>query len=196
MGAAGEADPVQHLLHRCAELRVRHAGDAQRQRDVVERGKVRHQPEILEHHADPPPEAGQARARQGDDVRIEQADRTPARPLGEVEQLEQRGLARTGCAGEEIEGAFVQREAQVRERLGARPIAQPDILELDNRGHRGAVFPRWWGAILPRPLIAAPCMAQAPGAGKAQCARRLARHARMVKAPLALGGNPVFMSIR
>ena len=55
---------------------------------------MRDQAEILEDDADPPAEAGQALARHGDDVLAEQADQAAARPLGEVEQFQQRGLAR------------------------------------------------------------------------------------------------------
>jgi len=39
-------------------------------------------------------------------------------------------------------------------------------------------------------------MAQPPGAGKALCETVPQVHAAMVKAPLALAGNPVFMNIQ
>jgi hypothetical protein len=84
---------VQHFLNRRAQLIVRNTGDAERQRDIVEGGQMRHQPEILEHDADAPPEAGHPLAGQRDDVRIEQADCAPAGPLGEIKELQERGLA-------------------------------------------------------------------------------------------------------
>ena len=58
-------------------------------RDIVEGRQMRDQPEILEDDADPAAEAGQARARHGDDVLAEQADQAAARPQGEIEQFEQ-----------------------------------------------------------------------------------------------------------
>ena len=58
--------------------------------------------------------------------------RPAARPLGEVEQFQQRGLARARRPGEEVEAAVAEREAQIRKRLRPRPIAQPDIVELDD----------------------------------------------------------------
>jgi hypothetical protein len=92
------------------------------------------EPEILEDDADPAAEARQPLPRHGDDVLVEQLDQPPARPLGEIEQLEKRGLARARRPGEEVEAAVTKREAEVRKRLRPRPIAQPDIVELDDVG--------------------------------------------------------------
>ena len=78
-GAVGEADPGEHLPDRRFEVLVLDARDPERQRDIVEGGEVRDQPEILEDDADPPAEAGQAVARHGDDVLAEQADQAAAR---------------------------------------------------------------------------------------------------------------------
>jgi len=58
------------------------------------------------------------------------------------------------------------------------------------------LFPVGGAPILPRPVIAAPCMAQRPGAGKALCETRPPLRTDSVKALLALAGNPVFMSIQ
>ena len=132
-GAVGEADPGEHLPDRRLEILVLDPGDAQRQRDIVEGGKMRDQPEILEDDADPPAEAGQAAARHGDDVLAEQADQAAARAQREIEQLQQRGLAGARRAGEEIEAALAQRESEIGQGLGAGAVAQPDIFELDDR---------------------------------------------------------------
>ena len=86
-GAVGEADPGEHLPDRRLQILVLDPGDAQRQRDIVEGREMRDQPEILEDHADPAAEAGQPRARHGDDILAEQADQAAARPLREVEQF-------------------------------------------------------------------------------------------------------------
>ncbi len=93
---------------------------------------MRDEPELLEDDADPPPEAGQAAARHGDDILAEQPDQAAAWPLGEVEELEERRLARTRGAGQEVEAALAQRKAEVRQRLGARAVAQAHIVELDD----------------------------------------------------------------
>ena len=88
-GAVGEADPGEHLADRRFEVAVLDPGDPERQRDIVEGGKMRDQPEILEDDADPPAKARQARARHGDDVLAEQPDQAAARPQREIEQFEQ-----------------------------------------------------------------------------------------------------------
>ena len=47
-----EADPGQQLRHMALDVGFAHAGDAQRQRDIVHGGQMLDQAEILEHHAD------------------------------------------------------------------------------------------------------------------------------------------------
>ena len=131
-GAVAEADPGEHLADRPLQIVLVDSGDAQRQRDIVEGGEVVDEAEILEDDADPAAEAGQALPRHGDDVLAEQFDQAAARPLGEVEQFEQRGLAGARRAGEEVEAAVAQREAEVRQRLRPRAVAQADIVELDD----------------------------------------------------------------
>src|SRR3546814_15478909 len=59
----------------------------------------------------------------------------PARPLREIEQPKQRGLARAARAGEEIERAGLEREADVGQRLRAGAVAQPHIFELHDIRH-------------------------------------------------------------
>jgi hypothetical protein len=92
--------------------------------------------EILEDDSDPAAESRQAPARHGDDVLAEQFDQATARPLGEVEQSQERRLARARGPGEEIESALAQREAEVRQRLRSGPVAKADIVELDDRAGR------------------------------------------------------------
>ena len=135
-GAVAEADPGEHLADRPLQILLVDPGHPKRQGDIVEGGEMGDEPEILEDDADPPPEAGQALPRHGDDVLAEQFDQAAARPLGEVEELEERGLARARRAGEEVEAAVAQREAEVRQRLRSRAIAQPDIVELDDAAAR------------------------------------------------------------
>ena len=80
--------------------------------------------------------AGQARARQRHCILAEQADHPARRALRQIQQLEQRRLARARRAGEEIEAPARQREADVAQRLRAGAIAQPHILELHDVRHR------------------------------------------------------------
>src|SRR3546814_18717101 len=109
---------------------------------------MRHQPEILEHHADAATEAGQALAGQRHHILPEQADDAPAGPLGEVEQLQQRRLARARRAGQEIETAAGERKADVGPRLAIQTIAQADISELDDGRHATISAPA--RSLLPR----------------------------------------------
>jgi hypothetical protein len=100
---------------------------------------MREQAEILEHHADAATEARQARAAELHDILAEQPDAAARRTLGQIEHLEQRRLARTGRAGEEIKSPLREAEAQVRQRLGAGAVSQADILELHDAGHSFAL---------------------------------------------------------
>src|SRR3546814_8571316 len=52
-----------------------------------------------------------------------------------IEQPKQRGLARAARAGEEIERAGLEREADVGQRLRAGAVAQPHIFELHDIRH-------------------------------------------------------------
>ena len=105
MPALGQADPGEHFAHRRLDIALRHPRQAQRQGDIVERREMRDQPEVLEYHADAPPEAGQALARQGAGILSEQPDRAMGRSLRQIDELEQRRLARAGLSGEEVEAA-------------------------------------------------------------------------------------------
>src|SRR3546814_19126697 len=78
----------------------------------------------------------------------EQADDAPAGPLGEVEQLQQRRLARARRAGQEIETAAGERKADVGQRLAIQTIAQADIFELDDGQHASISAPA--RSLLPR----------------------------------------------
>ena len=132
-GAVGEPDPGQHLAHRPLDLGLVMPGDAQRKRDIVERRQMADQPEVLEDHADPAAEGGQRLARRVAQFLAEQADPAARRALGEVEQFEQRGLARARRAGEEIEAAAAQPEVEVAQHLGAGAVAQAHPVEFDDR---------------------------------------------------------------
>jgi hypothetical protein len=67
-------------------------------------------------------------------MRGKQADHPARRPLRQIKHAQQRGFAGAARAGQEIEPAGVQRERNVGQRLFARAIAQPDIVELHDFG--------------------------------------------------------------
>ena len=83
----GEPDPVEQLGDILADALLGDAGDAQRQRDIVEGREVIDQAEILEHDADPAADRRQLAARQRGMSRAEQRDQAARRPLGEIHQL-------------------------------------------------------------------------------------------------------------
>jgi hypothetical protein len=119
---ARSARPTQASISRTGPSRSSSldAGDAQRQRDIVEGRQMADQPEILEDDADPPAEAGQRVARHGDDQSSPNSGSGRGRPLGEIEQFEQRGLAGARRAGEEIEAALPA-EVEVAQHLAPVP---------------------------------------------------------------------------
>jgi len=134
MGAVGKADPVEHFRNRFHHPLFIRARQAQRQRDIVERGEMRHQPEILEHHPQPTPQIGQAIARHGDQILPEHPD-SPARgALRQVQQFEQAGLARPARTGQEIETAGIKCEGQIAQHFGIGAVTQADIIELHDLG--------------------------------------------------------------
>src|SRR6185312_2275363 len=138
----GEADPAQQLGHVLADLLLGEARDAQRQRDIVEGGEMFDQAEILEHDADLAAQRRQLAPGRRGDVATEQRDEAARRPLGQIHELQQAGLAGAAGPGEEVEGTGCELHADVAQHLGPRAIPHADILET-NQGarspsHRGA----------------------------------------------------------
>jgi hypothetical protein len=93
---------------------------------------VADQPKVLENNADPAPEAGEALARHGDDIFAEQPDEAPARPLRQIKEPQQRGLAGPRRPGKEVEASLAKRKAEVRKRFRAGAVSQADVFELDD----------------------------------------------------------------
>ena len=101
----GEPDPGEQLGDVLVDLVLALATDLQRQRDVLERGQMVEQAEILEHHADSPAHEGGLAARERRHVAPEQRGAAAARPARQVHQLEQRGLAGAARPGQEMKRA-------------------------------------------------------------------------------------------
>jgi len=127
--AIGKPDPGQHLPDGPLDLLVALAGNAQWQSDIVECGEVADQSEVLEHDADAAAEIGQDLARSVAELLAEDADSAARRPLGEVKQLEQRGLPSTRGPREEVKPAVGEPEVEVAQHLGPRAVAQANAVE-------------------------------------------------------------------
>jgi hypothetical protein len=109
------------------------AGDAQRQSDIVEGGQVADEAEVLEDDADPPAVLRQGLARRLGKLVAEQPDAAAGRPLRQIQELQQRGLAGAGRAGQKIEAASRQPELEVAQHLRAGPVTQAHPVEFDDR---------------------------------------------------------------
>ena len=88
---ARSASPTQASISRTGPSTsvLAGAGNAQRQRDIVERRQVTDQPEVLEDDADAAAEGRQRLARRFAQLLAEQADAAARRALREIEQLEE-----------------------------------------------------------------------------------------------------------
>jgi hypothetical protein len=130
-GAAGQADPVEHLCHRC----VRQAGAAGEQVEDQPAGEVGRKAWRLQHRADTADQLGQAR-RNGP---AEHPD--PARVgAQQAEQRAQRGrLARTVLAQQPVDLAGLHAQVQPGQGPASRPAAAAIGLGqsgyLDDGGH-------------------------------------------------------------
>src|SRR5579862_1609216 len=137
-----ETDPMQqfHNLRPIGGLVL--ANDTQRQRDVLIGGHVVEQPEVLEYEADPAPHCRPAVLAERRGVLVEHRDEAPRRPQRQKKQAKQRRLAGPGRPSEELKRIGVDTEGQVAQDLGAKPVAQADILESDHAVLRIACWTR------------------------------------------------------
>ncbi len=140
MQLAAQAHPLHQLQHVLAIGRRLLPGDAQGQGDIVEGAQVIQQAELLKHHPDAAPQLRQGAARRGRQGLAEQIDQPARGPLGHVDQLEQRALARAGRAGEEMERARLQVERDVAQGFGRAAIAHAHPGEAEDR----LVIPAVW----------------------------------------------------
>ncbi len=149
-----------------ADLALACAGDAQRQRDVLERRQMREETEVLEDDPDAASERGQLDAPQDRDIAVEQGNDAARGAMREVQQLQQRRLARATRTEEEVERAGFEREADVAEYFGTRAVAHPDVLEtnqsgsLPRRAAVGRISGKKDGTLPPPPsrLVVWPCL--------------------------------------
>ena len=125
----GEADPGEQLGDMVANLPFLGPGDAERQRDVVERRQVVDQAELLEDDADSSAQRRQLQARNRRHVPVEQVDGPAARPQRQIEEPKQRRLAGAGRPGEKVEGSRRQLEAEAGQHFGSMAVPSRDVLE-------------------------------------------------------------------
>ncbi len=97
------------------------------------------QAEFLEHDADMAAHLQQGILVERGGILAEQGDAAAGRLQRQQQQAQQRGLARTGGAGEEVECAGFDPECEIAQDLWALAIAQADIGELDHRVIRSEI---------------------------------------------------------
>ena len=132
---AGEADEREHLGHGLLDESARRSDDLQGERDVLEDGLVRQQPEVLEDRADVPAEVRHLAVGQRAQIAAEHDDAAVARRLLAQDESQARGLARARGADEEHELAAEHLEVHVAQggpRCAAKALR--DVLEPDH-GH-------------------------------------------------------------
>src|SRR6516162_7282502 len=102
------------------------ADHTQRQRHVLEGGKVVEQPEILEHDADAPAQNGKRILAEHRGVVVEQGDQAAGRLERKEQQAQQRGLAGSRWAAEELKRMRRNLEGEVAQDFGPQSVAQSD----------------------------------------------------------------------
>jgi hypothetical protein len=91
------------------------------------------QAKILKHHAHATPEPGERIVRDLRHVAAEQGDEAPRRFHGEEDEAQQGGLSGTGRSGQELKRARLDREGEVAQDLGAHPVPDAHIFQMDGR---------------------------------------------------------------
>ncbi|KGD50982.1 hypothetical protein DP43_5013 [Burkholderia pseudomallei] len=111
-----EPDEIEQRIDLARTLGLRHAGDLQRQPDVLRDGLGGQQVEMLKHHADPAPQRDEPALVERADVDAVHAHRARRRPLEPVHEPQQRRLARAAApdhaehaAARDVERHFAQR---------------------------------------------------------------------------------------
>ena len=124
--------PGQQFPHVMGVFAVAPSRQPEGQRHIVVGRKMIQQPEILEHHADAAAKRRQIAAARGGKFLPEQGDEPPGRRLGQIDQLQKRGLARAGQAGQEGEGAAFQLESDIAQHFGPGAVPHADIFKANH----------------------------------------------------------------
>src|SRR5215211_3970429 len=99
---AAESNPFEQLDHFLTIALLVAADHPQRQRNVLVRGEVVEQPEILENDADAPAQRRQCILAKRRDIMAEQGDEPAGRPERQEQESQQRGLAGARRSGQEL----------------------------------------------------------------------------------------------
>ena len=137
-----EAQPAQQLADMAGDLLVVGAGEPQRQGHVLERAEMVEQAEILEHHADAPLQAAGLGPVELGGVAAEEVKVAAADRLGQRQDTQERGLAGTAGADEEVEAAGRQSQPDVVQHLGTVAVAHRDVVQLQDGGAVRVQWPR------------------------------------------------------
>ncbi len=97
------------------------------------------QAEILEHHADAPPQRRERIRRQSRDIVAEQIDQPARRLEREKQHPQERGFARAGRPGEKLERVRLKPEADIAQHFRADAVAQTDVFEADHASSESAL---------------------------------------------------------
>lgn len=98
------------------------------------------QAEILKHRANLAAHFGQGCARHGGNILAEHFDNPACGAFAKVQEFQQRCLARTAEAGQEVERAFFKLEADIVQNLRPCMVPQTDVREFD-QSHNALRFP-------------------------------------------------------
>jgi hypothetical protein len=127
-----EAHRLQRRERAPALLLGRHRQDAQHERDVLQDGLALEQLEVLEHHADRPPQLRDLVVRDRGHVAPADQDLALRGQLLAEDQLEEGRLARAGGPGQEAELALADVERDVRKSRALPVVLLVDVEGLDH----------------------------------------------------------------
>ena len=125
----GKPDPGQKLSDVSPDLAVARAGDAERQRHVVESGEMADQPEILEYDADSPPQRRQIAAGDRGNHAVEQGYPAAIGLERKIEQPQKGGLSGAGRTSQEMKRPRRQLEGEAGKHIGPLAVPRRDLLE-------------------------------------------------------------------
>src|SRR5262245_33623433 len=128
MHAIAQSNPLQKIGHVLLVVRNALAGDTQRKGNVLPGAEVIEQPEILEDNADPAPELRPPRRRDTTDILPQHVDLPLRRLHGHEQETQQRRLAGSGRARQEMERARTQMEARIPQHMVASLVFDADAV--------------------------------------------------------------------
>src|SRR5216684_1032528 len=140
---AEQADLIERSADALVDFALRHAGDDQRQGDVVRHGPVVQQLVILKYHANASAKLGDAAGLYTCGILVVDEHLAAGRALDERDQFQDAALAGTGVARQKRQLAVIDLERHAGQGLAAGGVALVDLVETDHaRAPLGADFSR------------------------------------------------------